>query len=188
MTSSCWFISPTDKRRLGKNRRSQLVSGEFMWKMILIHLSPYVIVRQALWYAIRQCHSLHKGQWRGALMFSLICALNKRLSKQSWGWWFETPSRSLWCHCNDSMVSERRGLFTTSQMRTLITARLETNLTRWRRPRAANKQTLKQYNGAQFAMFDFLSAKNLWLQSYIDARDACFAIHKTRNRPWKLGP
>ena len=27
--------------------------------------------------------------------------LNKRLSKQSWGWWFETPSRSLWCHFND---------------------------------------------------------------------------------------
>ena len=25
---------------------------------------------------------------------------NKRLSKQSWGWWFETPSRSLWCHRN----------------------------------------------------------------------------------------
>ena len=27
--------------------------------------------------------------------------LNKRLSKQSWGWWFETPSRPLWCHCDD---------------------------------------------------------------------------------------
>ena len=26
--------------------------------------------------------------------------LNKRLSKQSWGWWFEMPSRSLWRHCN----------------------------------------------------------------------------------------
>ena len=26
--------------------------------------------------------------------------LNKQLSKQSWGWWFETPSRSLWRHCN----------------------------------------------------------------------------------------
>ena len=26
--------------------------------------------------------------------------LNKRLSKQSWGWWFETPSNSLWRHCN----------------------------------------------------------------------------------------
>ena len=27
--------------------------------------------------------------------------LNKRLSKQSWRRWFETPSRSLWRHCND---------------------------------------------------------------------------------------
>ena len=26
---------------------------------------------------------------------------NKRLSKESWGWWFETPSSSLWRHCND---------------------------------------------------------------------------------------
>ena len=33
-------------------------------------------------------------------VFLHLC-LNKRLSKQSWGWWFETPSHSLWCHCND---------------------------------------------------------------------------------------
>ena len=26
--------------------------------------------------------------------------LNKRLSKQPSGWWFETPSWSLWCQCN----------------------------------------------------------------------------------------
>ena len=26
--------------------------------------------------------------------------LNKWLSKQPWGWWFETPSWSLWRHCN----------------------------------------------------------------------------------------
>ena len=31
--------------------------------------------------------------------------LNIRLSKQSWGWWFETPSRSLWRHCNDFVIS-----------------------------------------------------------------------------------
>ena len=31
---------------------------------------------------------------------SLICALNKWSSKQSWGWWFQTSSRSLWRHCN----------------------------------------------------------------------------------------
>ena len=26
---------------------------------------------------------------------------NKGLSKQSWGWWFDTPSRPLWHQCND---------------------------------------------------------------------------------------
>ena len=31
--------------------------------------------------------------------------LNKRLSKQSWGWWFETPSWSLWRHCNAMLPS-----------------------------------------------------------------------------------
>ena len=30
--------------------------------------------------------------------------VNKRLIKQSWGWWFETPSRPLWCHCNDPLL------------------------------------------------------------------------------------
>ena len=37
--------------------------------------------------------------WSSGVSFDL--RLNKRLSKQSWGWWFETPSRSLWRHCND---------------------------------------------------------------------------------------
>ena len=46
-------------------------------------------------------NSLHKGQWCGALMFSLICAWINSWVKQWWGWWFETPSRSLWRHCNE---------------------------------------------------------------------------------------
>ena len=29
---------------------------------------------------------------------------SKRLSKQSWGWWFATPSRSFWRHCNGIRV------------------------------------------------------------------------------------
>ena len=37
--------------------------------------------------------------WSFHVFFDLC--LNKRLSKQSWGWWFETPSRPLWRHCND---------------------------------------------------------------------------------------
>ena len=31
---------------------------------------------------------------------------NKGLSKQSWGWWFETPSRPLWRHCNVTGLSK----------------------------------------------------------------------------------
>ena len=31
---------------------------------------------------------------------SFDLSLNKRLSKQSWGWWSETPSSSLWLHSN----------------------------------------------------------------------------------------
>ena len=34
-------------------------------------------------------------------VFFDLC-LNKRLSKQPWGWWFETPSWSLWRQCNES--------------------------------------------------------------------------------------
>ena len=60
------------------------------------------------WPFVRGIHrspvnSDHKGQWRGALMFSLICALNKRLSKQSWVCWFETQSRSLCRHWNETI-------------------------------------------------------------------------------------
>ena len=46
----------------------------------------------------------HKSQLRGALMFFDL-RLNKRLGKQSWGWWFETPSRPLWRHCNVLLLS-----------------------------------------------------------------------------------
>ena len=57
------------------------------------------------WPFVRGIHrsavnSPHKGQWRGASMFVFYLRLNKRLSKQSWGWWFETPSRPLWRQCN----------------------------------------------------------------------------------------
>ena len=46
-------------------------------------------------------HKHDKGQWHGTQMFSFVdLRLNKRLSKHSWVWWFETPSRPLCRHCN----------------------------------------------------------------------------------------
>ena len=46
-------------------------------------------------------NSPHKGQWHGAsILFLFDLRLNKWFSKQSSRCWFETPSRSLWRHCN----------------------------------------------------------------------------------------
>ena len=57
------------------------------------------------WPFVRGIHrspvnSPHEGQWRGALFVFFDLRPKKRLSKQWWGWWFETPSRTLWRHCN----------------------------------------------------------------------------------------
>ena len=46
-------------------------------------------------------NSPHKGQWRGAFNVFFDLRLNKWLSKQSWGWRFETLSRPLWRHCHE---------------------------------------------------------------------------------------
>ena len=40
---------------------------------------------------------------------SLDLCMNKRLSKQSWGWWSETPSCSLWRQCNGSPKASLSG-------------------------------------------------------------------------------
>ena len=37
------------------------------------------------------------------VFFDLV--LNKRLGKQSWGWWFETLSCPLWRHCNECIYT-----------------------------------------------------------------------------------
>ena len=37
--------------------------------------------------------------------------LNKRSSKQSWGWWFETLSRPLWRYCNGTVFNVRQRRF-----------------------------------------------------------------------------
>ena len=45
---------------------------------------------------------------RSFYVFFHLC-VNKRLNKQSWDWWFETQSYSLWRHCNVIIL---QGLFT----------------------------------------------------------------------------
>ena len=45
-------------------------------------------------------------------VFFDLC-LNRQLSKQLRRWWFETPSRSLWRHCNATMFPWKPGKYET---------------------------------------------------------------------------
>ena len=90
-------------RLLRKSRWAWFHDDVIKWK----HFPRY-------WPFVRGIHrspvnSPHQAQWCGALVFSLICVwiINKRLSKHSWGWWFETLSRPLWPHHNVGFVYEK---------------------------------------------------------------------------------
>ena len=87
----CWFIGVQRRTGVayggGCGRAVVNLDDVIKWK----HFSRY-------WYFVR---GPHKGQWRGTLMFSLICAWTNGWVKKSRGRWFETPSHLLWRHCND---------------------------------------------------------------------------------------
>ena len=105
----CFFLSNNDKYR---HKHNVARIWEVYIQYLLLHM--HVIVHDDVikwkhipryWPFMRGIHrspvnSPHKGQWRGALMFSLISAWLNGLSKQSRVWWFETPSRPLWRHFN----------------------------------------------------------------------------------------
>ena len=46
--------------------------------------------------------------------------LNKRLSKQPWGWWFETPSWSFWRQCNGQWGNKTRKLGNKRMLQAII--------------------------------------------------------------------
>ena len=86
------------------SRDSTTLITSWSWQG-LERLSPDDVIKwkhfQRYWPFVRGIQrspvkSPHKGQWRGALIFD-----DERLSKQPWGWWFETPSHPFWCHRND---------------------------------------------------------------------------------------
>ena len=49
-----------------------------------------------------------RWQWPVTRSFDVLfdLRLNKRLSKQSGGWWFETSSHPLWRHCNGAGIKQ----------------------------------------------------------------------------------
>ena len=88
------------------------------------HIHDDVIKRKYFpryWPFVRGIHLLpvnspNKGQWHAALNFFDL-RLNKRLSKQSCGWWFETPL----VHCNAGSLSTKHGsIMSVYPLRTFI--------------------------------------------------------------------
>ena len=80
---------------------------EIYWDLILISETYNDVIKWDTFSALlaicaghwSPVNSPHKGQWRGVLMFSLLCAWTKGWVNNG-DWWFETPSRPLWRHCN----------------------------------------------------------------------------------------
>ena len=83
---------------------SHLVRTYLVWIMSLQfqnhgQLDCFSVARLGLTTKKHRSLALQKPVTRSFDVFFDLC-LNKRLSKQSRGWWFETPSRPLWRHCN----------------------------------------------------------------------------------------
>ena len=100
---------PTDVHHITIVMHSNLLCGRLMCRLILpISFHDDVIKWKHFpryWPFVQGIHRLpvnspHKSQWRGALMFSLICAwINGRVNNPDAGD-FETPPQPLWRHCS----------------------------------------------------------------------------------------
>ena len=92
------------------------------WSNRISNIRPWLLWRSGLWHGTWWRHQMETfsallvlcagnspvtGEFpaqrpvtRSFDVFFFYLGQIKRLSNQSWGWWFETPSRSLWRHCN----------------------------------------------------------------------------------------
>ena len=86
-----WIESPLVRGMVTRNNHDDVIK----WELFPRNLALCEVIHRS------QVDSPHKGQWRRALMLSLSCAWTNGSVKQSRRWRFQTPSRSLWRHCND---------------------------------------------------------------------------------------
>ena len=89
----------TNRHHIFNSKPCTGISLKFWWHLRWWRTYPYIhddVIKwkhfPRYWPFLRGIHrspvySLHKGQWHGALMFSLICTWI--IGKQWWGWWFD---------------------------------------------------------------------------------------------------
>ena len=99
-----WIISPR-----ASNAESVSVSWRHMHDDVIIwkHFLRYLPIVRGIHRS--PVNSPHKGQWRGALMFSLTCTrINGRANNGEAGDLRRKP-RQLWRHCNDRLMRALAG-------------------------------------------------------------------------------
>ena len=115
-TKSCrTMVQVIKPAHAGKNIA---LSPTFLPPRLTVHVASHDIVVKKMYHddVIKWKHFCVTGHLRGEftghrwipgikasdaeLWCFLWSAPEKRLSKQSWGWWFEKSSRPLWRHCN----------------------------------------------------------------------------------------
>ena len=96
------YIQHTDKNRVEQSL--QVIRDDIYFVVLYMMTSSNKKHFPRYWPLVRDIHrspvnAPHKGQWRGALMFSLIWVwINGWINNGDW--WFETLSHPLWRHCN----------------------------------------------------------------------------------------
>ena len=92
------------------------VTSEINLKYMYMGKTNHIMLTSSKWKHFRRCWPFvrgihgHPAQRPVTRSFDVFSDLhpNKRFSKQSWGWWFMTPSRSLWRHCNVTQQNKTR--------------------------------------------------------------------------------
>ena len=107
-TSSRWWLGSCLPRNRFWTQAFFSVSFLHMKGCLVIGGVPYISLNHISWWRHQMETFAALLYWpfvRGIhrVFFFHLC-LNKRLSKQSRGWWFETPTRSLWRHRNGSTL------------------------------------------------------------------------------------
>ena len=101
---NCLFPSIVFHHFLGM--RAYIINSNLTIRVVIPHDDVIKLKHFPLYWPFYERNSLVTGEFSSQrpvtrsfdVFFDL--RLNKQLSKRSWGWWFETPSRSLWRRCN----------------------------------------------------------------------------------------
>ena len=94
-TSTRWLqMYPCKKVAIHKPRRHLVIQGNAWWRHQMDTFSALLAICAGNSPVTGEFPAQRPATRSFDVFFDL--RLNKQFSKQSWGWWFEPPSRSLW--------------------------------------------------------------------------------------------